>query len=283
MRLALLGLAGCIPELPVLDDPCGAFPDPGLYELTVDTPDPGKRKPLVYVPDGEGPRPLVFMLHGAGQSPRDMEEVTGWNDLADREGFAVIYPGGTGLFAKLWNATDANPYTDADDVAFLDQTARLATDRLCGAGILAVGFSNGASMVHRWGCESEWPDAIAPTEGGYLVDDCPEAPVASLIWHGTDDPTVPYDGATRDGVVLPSVVEVTEIKREQNGCTDTLPEVEENGDASCVRYACETPLTVCTLDGWNHRYPGGTNVGAQQDFDATTDSWAWFVGEGLAD
>ncbi|MBA2319952.1 MAG: hypothetical protein H0V89_02245, partial [Deltaproteobacteria bacterium] len=268
-------LTGCIPELPTLDDPCAAFPDPGLYELSVETADRGKRKPLVYVPAGVGPRPLVFMLHGAGQTPRDMEEVSGWNALADQEGFAVVYPGGIGLVGRVWNATDENPFTDADDVAFLDATAALATERLCGAEILASGFSNGGSMVHRWGCESAWPTAIVPTEGGYLIDDCPDAPVSTRIYHGTADATVPYQGASQNGVELPSIAELTAIKLEQNGCDASLPVTSVEGAASCATWPCETPLVVCTLDGWNHRYPGGTNTGGLR-FDATADSWAWF-------
>jgi polyhydroxybutyrate depolymerase len=270
-----LGLAACIPELPVLDDPCGEFPDPGLYKLTIETSDKGKRKPYVYVPSGAGPRHLVFMLHGAGQSPDDMELVSGWNALADREGFAVVYPAGTGFLRKLWNATDENPFTDADDVAFLDETAVVATERLCGAEVMAVGFSNGGSMVHRWGCESAWPTAIVPTEGGYLVDDCPDAPVATRIYHGTGDATVPYDGATRDGVELPSVAEVTAIKQQQNGCDATPPTTSVEGAESCATYRCDTPLVVCTIGDWNHQYPGGENTAGKQ-FDATSESWSWF-------
>ncbi len=277
-----LGLSACIPELPILDDPCAAFPDPGLFELTVDTPDRGKRRPLVYVPEGSGPRHLVFMLHGAGQGPRDMEAISGWSALADREGFAVVYPGGVGIIGRIWNATDKNPYTNADDVSFLDQTAALASDRLCGADVLAVGFSNGGSMVHRWGCESIWPSAIVPTEGGYLVEDCPTGPVETRIYHGLDDATVPYDGASRDGVVLPSIGALTAIKRGDNGCTTDPPTIAENGTASCATYACETPLVVCTLADWSHQYPGGANT-SNLPFDATEDSWAWFVENRPAD
>ena len=38
------------------------------------------------------PRPLVVVLHGCRQDHRDIEQITGFNDLADRHGFLVAYP-----------------------------------------------------------------------------------------------------------------------------------------------------------------------------------------------
>ena len=38
------------------------------------------------------PRPLVIVLHGCRQDHRDIEKITGFNDLADRHGFLVAYP-----------------------------------------------------------------------------------------------------------------------------------------------------------------------------------------------
>lgn len=38
------------------------------------------------------PRPLVVVLHGCRQDNRDIERITGFNQLADRHGFLVAYP-----------------------------------------------------------------------------------------------------------------------------------------------------------------------------------------------
>ena len=41
---------------------------------------------------GKRPRPLVVVLHGCRQDNRDIEAITGFNELADRHGFLVAYP-----------------------------------------------------------------------------------------------------------------------------------------------------------------------------------------------
>lgn len=51
------------------------------------------RRYLVHVPRGNGkPQPLVLVLHGCRQDHRDIEQITGFNALADRHGFLVVYP-----------------------------------------------------------------------------------------------------------------------------------------------------------------------------------------------
>ncbi|HKJ51442.1 MAG TPA: PHB depolymerase family esterase, partial [Gammaproteobacteria bacterium] len=53
------------------------------------------RRYLVHVPRGKlnsRPRPLVLVLHGCRQDNRDIEQITGFNQLADRHGFLVAYP-----------------------------------------------------------------------------------------------------------------------------------------------------------------------------------------------
>jgi len=50
---------------------------------------------LVHVPRGtilRRSRPLVVVLHGCHQDNRDIEHITGFNQLADRHGFLVAYP-----------------------------------------------------------------------------------------------------------------------------------------------------------------------------------------------
>ena len=58
---------------------------------------PGSRTRLylVHVPRrnvGRRLRPLVVVLHGCRQDNRDIEQISGFNELADRHGFLVTYP-----------------------------------------------------------------------------------------------------------------------------------------------------------------------------------------------
>src|ERR1700728_1920064 len=54
---------------------------------------PGNLRMFVHVPE-RLPRlaPLVVALHGCGQTAADYDRGTGWSALADRLGFAVVFP-----------------------------------------------------------------------------------------------------------------------------------------------------------------------------------------------
>src|SRR3972149_9495997 len=59
---------------------------------------------LVHVPasyNGSQPVPLVISIHGFVEWPAHQMKISGWNELADKEGFIVVYPSGTG-FPKRW-------------------------------------------------------------------------------------------------------------------------------------------------------------------------------------
>ena len=54
---------------------------------------PGNLLGYSYVPDRlEGPVPLVVVLHGCTQDAAVYDKGTGWSKLADRHGFAVLFP-----------------------------------------------------------------------------------------------------------------------------------------------------------------------------------------------
>ena len=64
-----------------------------LQELTAFGANPGSLRMFVYVP-ARLPRlaPLVVALHGCSQSAEEYDHGAGWSSLADRFGFAVLYP-----------------------------------------------------------------------------------------------------------------------------------------------------------------------------------------------
>ncbi|HEX3984570.1 MAG TPA: PHB depolymerase family esterase [Acidisoma sp.] len=56
-------------------------------------PNPGNLRMLSYVPEGIGRgAPLVVVLHGCRQTAGAYDRGTGWSQLANRFGFAVLYP-----------------------------------------------------------------------------------------------------------------------------------------------------------------------------------------------
>src|SRR5690348_16081523 len=67
-----------------------------------------KRSYLVHVPKGcdpKKPAPVVLALHGAAMNGSMMVWFSGLNKKADKAGFIVVYPSGTGTGPFLtWNA-----------------------------------------------------------------------------------------------------------------------------------------------------------------------------------
>lgn len=53
---------------------------------------PGELKAWIYVPDLMTSMPLVVVLHGCTQTAVDYDIGSGWSELAERYGFAVLFP-----------------------------------------------------------------------------------------------------------------------------------------------------------------------------------------------
>jgi len=67
------------------------------------------------------PMPVVFVLHGGGGTARQIERTTKFDDLAEREGFVVVYPESVG---GNWNDGRGVEFMQAqreniDDVKFV--------------------------------------------------------------------------------------------------------------------------------------------------------------------
>jgi polyhydroxybutyrate depolymerase len=162
-------------------------------------------------------------------------------------------------------------------VAFLEAAAAEAQEMLCGDRVLAAGFSAGAMMAHRWGCEGKQVDAVLPSSGPLMFGGaCGSDPLPVRHHHGTADERVPYGGGTGDrGVNDFKSVDITMAAwRERNQCTDAPPTIETQGNTTCESWSCAASTELCTIHDFGHAWPGGLNTGA--DIDATRAGWAWF-------
>lgn len=55
---------------------------------------PGALRAHVHIPVGiPSDAPLVVVLHGCTQTAADYDRASGWSQLADEKGFALLYPG----------------------------------------------------------------------------------------------------------------------------------------------------------------------------------------------
>ncbi|MCB9611537.1 MAG: prolyl oligopeptidase family serine peptidase [Sandaracinus sp.] len=120
--------------------------------------------------------------------------------MAEREGFVVVYPDGTGTI-PTWNAggcCGSAVRDDVNDVGFVAAILDRLEGELCldRDRVFATGMSNGGMMSHRLGCElSERFAAVAPVAGTLMFDACtPTRPVHVMHVHGSDDGHVPWEG-----------------------------------------------------------------------------------------
>jgi poly(hydroxyalkanoate) depolymerase family esterase len=84
LRRPRKGLSGFAPKAAVRDR---------LAELEGVRENPGNLRPRCYLPEGLAPgAPLVVVLHGCTQDAAVYDHGAGWSALADRHGFALLFP-----------------------------------------------------------------------------------------------------------------------------------------------------------------------------------------------
>ena len=235
------------------------------------------------------PRPLVLVLHGAGGTGRQIARHTGFDRIADREGFLAVYPDG---IDRRWN--DGRKLSGSDDVGFiraLVDTVRREF-RIDSARIFVTGISNGAMLAHRLACDLPGTfAAIAPVAGALpasLVERCSRSTVSMIAFQGTADRLVPFEGgnvARARGAVL-SARATAEHWARAGGCrTDPivrpLPDRMRDGTRiqrfiypGCARVAVE----LYAIIGGGHTWPGGPVSGGRttREISAAEVMWSFF-------
>jgi polyhydroxybutyrate depolymerase len=220
----------------------------------------------IHVPpsyDGVVPLPVIVNFHGLTSTGLAQQENSEMDTTADREGFIVAYPNGIG---GSWNigggccgrAAEEN----VDDVGF----ARAVIEDLGARGcidtrrVYATGMSNGGFFTHTLACEAADVVAAAAPVAALLDPDAacaPSRPIPIILFNGTADPLVPYDGGGPANA--PSAADTTEGWLTRNGCTGEPAVSYQNGDATCETVdRCEggSSVTLCTIEGAGHCWPG---------------------------
>jgi polyhydroxybutyrate depolymerase len=149
---------------------------------------------------------LLLVLHGSTMDGADMRHLTacGFDVIADREGFIVVYPNG---YENHWNDCRVAGDYEAkrlgiDDVSFLRalvdgfvQQHGVARER-----VFAMGVSNGGQMAFRLALEvpnlvrgiAAIAASLPTTENQACVP--LGRPVAVMVINGTADPLNPFEG-----------------------------------------------------------------------------------------
>lgn len=242
--------------------------------------------------------PLIVAIHGGGGNKGaqrrlscpngELDDPGCMNAIADREGFAVAFPNGTGarLLRNLrtWNAgggkngfqcVSGRACRDGiDDTAYfnalLDDIG--STFQIDTSAIYVTGMSNGAAMAHRLACEFAGRVAGIAAVGGanqYATIAPCDASTAVMQIHGSADPCWAYSGEEiscldRNPGAKASVAETVRDWAGRNGC-QAVPAIEEVPDTSAdgtsttvYRYRdCNKPVVLLLTQDGGHTWPGG--------------------------
>lgn len=234
---------------------------------------------LLTVPTAAGgsePLPLLLDFHGLSEGADAHSKMTGFDQLAQREGFVLATPNGTKEPVQ-WSVgvKDNADVTFTDDL--IDQLGRdLCLDL---SRVYSTGLSNGAMFSSVLACQpARRVAAIAPVAGLLFPDDChPSGKVPVLTVHGTADPILYFNGgvgnltgllageadATRmsvppaniDGAGYPENVQKWAA---HNGCDPRPADTRPVPQVLLRTYECPTDAAVefYVIEGGGHAWPG---------------------------
>ena len=235
-----------------------------------------ERSYFLHVPeDLQENAPLIVVIHGYTGTAEGIMKYSRMNDLADENGFVVVYPQGTvdsqeNTFFNVGYSFNAS--SKVDDVSYiralvihLQTTYQASTEKT-----FATGMSNGGDMSYLLACtSSDLFRAVAPVAGVMMketLESCnPQRPIPIFEIHGTEDKISVFEGdmEDRDGwgayYDLPSTIDfwVTENKLNHKESIQ-LPD-KDRGDGSVIifdRYFSEDSVN----EVWFYKVKGGTHT-----------------------
>jgi polyhydroxybutyrate depolymerase len=243
--------------------------------------------------------PLVLMLHGRFGTAKLMMEGYNMNAIADREGFAIVYPDG---YSRSWadgrGGTPADK-SNIDDVKFLESVilalaARYPIDK---GKVFITGHSNGGFMTQRMLIEKTnlfkaGVSVTAHISKNILQNSTPGKPISVAFISGTEDPLVPYEGGyVVDGEEVLGAEDSVRRWIEWNGCNPqaSVKKIDEKRDETKLEMHsyknCKENVNVrlYKIIGAGHMWPGIAqqipfiNLGKPtEELNASEEVWTFF-------
>lgn len=289
----------------------GCFVGPGRLRNGLEY-DGIERRYLLHLPPSHSADqrwPLVVALHPFAATGAMMARTTGFDSIADEEGFVVCYPQG---LTFLWNGDPTDEpkgllVEDADDVEFIDRLLNHLIERYAvdSSRIYVVGASNGGLMAQRLACElGDRLAAVAPVmitmpEGfPERCENTSEVPMLMIL--GTDDPFFPWEGGVvqhgpSSATTYLSAERTVDFWVERNRAAsepevEALPDLDPDDGTRIYRevHAADesgAEFVFYRVEGGGHTWPGSSSnllesfagVGRiSQDMDASRVIWDFF-------
>jgi polyhydroxybutyrate depolymerase len=252
---------------------------------------------------GAAQKPLVVAFHGRLGTGAAQEKLTHLSKVADAHDFIVVFP--DGIDHSWADARGVNPANKegVDDLAFARALidAQVKTGRVDAKRVFATGMSNGAELTYSVACElADVVTAVAPVAGLMpvnLVGKCaPSRPIPIIIFHGTEDPFIPYAGGLvrkGSGGEVESATDSFKEWAKIDGCTGepeplaglTLRAIEDGTRVDAQTYthcAGGATVTLVTVVHGGHTWPGGHQYLGERMIGKTTGlldagEWMWLV------
>ena len=245
---------------------CGhAAPAPGWLPGNTVEVDGETREYALFIPSGYDPgepTSLVLNFHGLLGNPLQQADFSQFNDTAEARGLVVAYPVGIGNSFNAGACCGTAHSEGVNDILF----ARLLVDKLLGElcvdprRVYVTGMSNGGHMAHTLACRAADVFAASASVAGVLglaPADCqPSRPISMLDFHGTGDLIVSYNGA---GPGYPAVQPMMQGWAARDGCDGASEVSFQKADMTCETWpncADGVEVTLCTIDGGGHCWPG---------------------------
>lgn len=237
---------------------------------------------------------LLLNLHGATGDAANAMLRTGFDQVSDQEKFIVAYPESLN---EQWNdGRDPSPAVSAvNDTGFISAliSKLVAALNIDPGRVFLSGFSNGSVFSHRFACEhADEITAIATVSGPMalnIYNQCnPSEPVSVLVFHGRDDPYLPWGGGEINlfGGIVISVDDTFNYWTSFNNCpspdiTSINTSLLDGTSVTRTAYddACtnQTSVVLYDIEGGGHTWPGGVNSitsgKTTQDIDASAIIW----------
>jgi poly(hydroxyalkanoate) depolymerase family esterase len=259
----------------------------------------GTRQYKLYVPTAlpAGPVPLVVMLHGCTQNPDDFAAGTRMNELAEQQGFLVLYPAqaakANGSNCWNWFKSQDQARDGGEPSIIAGITREVASRHAVDPGrIYVAGLSAGAAMAvilgetypelyagvaaHSglpYGAAHDVPSAFAAMNGtaGVMPPAGPGAqprraltqPVPTIVFHGDADRTVnAANGAAivRQAAALKANGEPLKASVQRGEAGGRRFEHTVHADAGKREW-----VEHWVIEGSGHAWSGGSSQGSYTD------------------